>query len=190
MPALGAPLVVLTVPWLSADLTLGSTDSSAVFFTCELDGDPQACGASTHLTGLAAGSHTLDVTAYDAAWNKSSVVSRTWTVDLTKPTATAPTWIYKTGVSLSSNRPTIKLSWTGADTGGSGVGTYDIEQSTDSGAYVRIASGLASPTPGAGALRRPRLPLPGPDQRPGRQRRRLGLGAAFKLFAITQTPAA
>ncbi len=130
----------------TADLTLGSTDSSALFFTCKLDDNPQACGASTHLTGLAAGSHTLDVTAYDAAWNTSSVVSRTWTVDLTKPTATAPTWIYRTGVSLSSNRPTIKLSWTGADTGGSGVGSYDVEQSTDSGAYARIATAIASPT--------------------------------------------
>ena len=130
----------------TADLTLGSTDSSAVFFTCTLDGDPQACGASTHLTGLAAGSHTLAVTAYDPAWNQSDVVNRTWNVDLTKPTATTPGWTFRTGISLSSSRPTIRLVWTGVDTGGSGVGTYDVEQWTDSGSYVRIATGIASPT--------------------------------------------
>ena len=89
----------------TADLTLGSTDSSAIFFTCELDGTPQACGASTHLSGLAVGFHTLAVTAYDAAWNKSAVANRTWNVDLTKPTATTPTWTYRTGISLSSSRP-------------------------------------------------------------------------------------
>ena len=129
----------------TADLTLGSTDGSAIFFSCKLDNQTRACGTSTHLTGLAAGSHTLAVTAYDAAWNKSIVVSRTWTVDLTKPKATIPKWTFRTGISLSSSRPTIRLAWTATDTGGSGVRGYDVDQKTDAGAYVRIASAIASP---------------------------------------------
>ena len=132
----------------TADLTLGSTDGSAVFFSCTLDGNPRACGPSTHLTGLSAGSHTFAVTAYDAAWNKSGVVSRTWstTTDLTKPTATAPKWTFRTGISLSSTRPVIRLTWTAADTGGSGLASYDVEQRTDAGSYVRIASGITART--------------------------------------------
>ena len=155
----------------TADLTLGSSDSSAVFFTCTLDGNPQACGPSTHLTGLAAGSHTLAVTAYDAAWNQSDVVSRTWNVDLTKPTATTPAWTFRTGTTLSSGRALIRLVWTAADTGGSGVGTYDVEQWTDSGSYVRIATGLTSPTWDRFLVRPAQLPVPHPCDRQGRQRR-------------------
>jgi Tol biopolymer transport system component len=142
-----ATVSALSESGAAADLTLGSSDGSAQFFSCELDGNPQACGTSTHLTGLTAGSHTLDVTAYDAAWNASTVVHRTWNVDLTKPTITAaPTWTFRSGTSLSSGRALIRLVWTGADTGGSGLGTYNVEQSTDGAAYVRIATGLASPT--------------------------------------------
>ena len=131
----------------TADLTLGSSDSSAVFFSCTLDGNPQACGVSTHLTGLAAGSHTLAVTAYDAAWNQSDVVQpdveRRPRRSRPRPT---PAWTFRTGTTLSSGRALIRLVWTAADTGGSGVGTYDVEQWTDSGSYVRIATGLTSPT--------------------------------------------
>jgi hypothetical protein len=37
------------------------------------------------------------------------------------------------------------LSWSGTDAGGAGIRSWDVQRSRDGGAYVTLASGLASP---------------------------------------------
>ncbi|ATB48542.1 Ig-like domain-containing protein [Corallococcus macrosporus] len=70
----------------SATFDFGSTESG-VMYECALDGAPfTACSDPRTFTGLAQGSHTLQVRAVDAAGNVDpSPASRTWTVDTTAP---------------------------------------------------------------------------------------------------------
>ena len=91
-------------------------------FTCTLDHAAQACDVSRPLalTGVAAGEHVLDVNAGglgDATYS--------WLVDLAAPTAklTAPTAPVTVG-------KTVTVSYSGADTGGSGVAAYDVRYRT------------------------------------------------------------
>ncbi|MBI2891813.1 MAG: hypothetical protein HYY13_13650 [Nitrospirae bacterium] len=63
--------------------TCSEADCSA---TCSLDGDPFSTCTSPHvLSGLADGSHTLQVKAVDPAGNESAVAAYAWTVDTTAP---------------------------------------------------------------------------------------------------------
>jgi HYR domain/Fibronectin type III domain len=58
--------------------------------TCALDGGSfSACSSPASLTGLSSGSHTFQVRATDGAGN-AATASRSWTVDATPPTFTAP----------------------------------------------------------------------------------------------------
>ena len=91
----------------------------------------------------------------DLAGNWSSPVSDTILLDTTvpvtivpdtvAPTATASTKSFVLGSSLTSGKPTLRFAWSGSDVG-SGIGHYEFALSTDGGAYVAVASSLASPT--------------------------------------------
>jgi RTX calcium-binding nonapeptide repeat (4 copies)/Domain of unknown function DUF11 len=86
--------VVDTVPpSLSLSAAPGSpTSATTASFTyatngtaaCQLDGHSIACVSPIALSGLTDGSHTLTVTATDAAGN-TTALSRAWTVDTTAP---------------------------------------------------------------------------------------------------------
>jgi hypothetical protein len=68
------------------DFTASETGST---FLCSVDGGTfAACSSALSLSGLAAGSHTLDVKARDLATNTGPPTNYTWTIDLTAPTAT------------------------------------------------------------------------------------------------------
>jgi hypothetical protein len=125
----------------TADLTLGSSDGSAVFFSCELDGNPQACGTSTHLTGLAAGSHTLDVTAYDAAWNASGVVSRT---SAPMTSSNGPTAAPMSGSRPASQHRSGTGSCPARTTTGSGSGRRTRPAMSATGSTARCSGSLRS----------------------------------------------
>lgn len=89
-------------------------------FRCRLDaGVLAACTSPVSYTGLSDGQHTFHVHAVDEAGNVGPTISRSWRVDTVIPTVstTAPP-----AVSLAG---TVGLSFTGADTGGSGVTGYD-----------------------------------------------------------------
>ena len=61
------------------------------------------------------------------------------TTDTTPPTTSIRTPALASGVALVAGRPTLRLRWSAADAG-SGVHHVEVAQSTDGGAYVRIAS--------------------------------------------------
>jgi hypothetical protein len=71
---------------ISAEFTFSSTEAVAAF-QCSLDYGAYAVCTSPHsFAGLAAGVHTVDVKATDAAGNTDPISARyTWTIDLTPP---------------------------------------------------------------------------------------------------------
>ena len=76
-----------TVGSASASITFGTNEGT---LTCALDGGSYSpCSSPANLTGLSAGAHTFHVQATDAATNVGNA-SRSWTVDTSPPTFTAP----------------------------------------------------------------------------------------------------
>ncbi|MDP1825371.1 MAG: Ig-like domain-containing protein [Archangium sp.] len=76
-----------TVRATTAGFAFTSTVIGATF-ECSLDGAPfSACPTPATFTGLAAGSHTLEVRAVDGASTDPTPASRTWIVDTSAPSA-------------------------------------------------------------------------------------------------------
>ena len=78
--------------------------------------------------------------------------------DSTAPTTTAPVVSIALGSQVGTSAP-LHLEWTGTDNiGGSGIGSYDVEVSRNSGrTWVTVASSVVAPfisldTPSAGTL--------------------------------------
>lgn len=76
-------------PSNSTSATFGlSSDDAGATLSCTLDGSPAAvCTTNASFAGLADGTHTLTLTARDAAGNVSAPASFTWTIDTTPPIA-------------------------------------------------------------------------------------------------------
>lgn len=126
----------------SATLTIGAADGDDLVGSlrrqCRLDsGAWTACGPTLALTGLAAGTHSVSAQVTDPSGKQSAVVTRNWVVDAAAPTATlnAP--------ALVQTVSPMTLSWVAADTGGSGLASYDVRART------------ASPSAGLGAYQYP-----------------------------------
>lgn len=90
----------------SASFTFGAGETSSFF--CSLDGStPAACSSGVTYPGpLADGQHTFSVYAVDLAGNRGDTVSRSWTVDTTKPVTTITG-----GPSGASNSPDGEFSF-------------------------------------------------------------------------------
>src|SRR5205814_2160453 len=81
-------------------------------FQCQLDGGTStACTSPPSYTGLAAGSHTIKVTATDPAGNTGSATT-TWTIDTTAPTVTITAQ-----PSSPTNQTSASFSFTSSKTG-------------------------------------------------------------------------
>jgi hypothetical protein len=72
----------------------------------------------------------------------SNVITRTIRLDRLLPTTTAPAASLRAVTALSSGKASLRVSWTGADTG-AGVARYELDQSVDGGAWSRVSSSLA-----------------------------------------------
>ncbi len=108
-----APVVAqVPTPTNQTSASVTWTESTAgVTFTCKLDsGTAAACTSPKNLTGLAEGSHTLTVTARDAAGNTASG-STTWVIDLTPPGAPVVT-----GPASPTKSTSASVTWTGTGT--------------------------------------------------------------------------
>ena len=85
-------------------------------FVCRVDsGTFRPCAASYTLAKLSDSSHTFYVKAIDAAGNESAVVSRSFTVDATPPTVTAPAQSFPLHAQISQSSLPVRLGWTGTD---------------------------------------------------------------------------
>ena len=87
------------------------------------------------------GTKTVHVQWRDAVGNWSVPVSASVILDRMAPTAGKPTWKPATGrrAFVGSHAP-IAVRWSGSDTGASGIDGYDVDQSTDGGGFVRVAT--------------------------------------------------
>jgi Bacterial Ig-like domain len=115
--------------------------------------DSSSSGAwSIALSGVSAGAHTYSAKATDAAGNTSSASdSLTVTVDKTAPIAKAPAHSLSAtsslGTSTTGNSVPVKLTWSATDsTGGSGIASYQLQQSINSGAYTNVTLPSATTT--------------------------------------------
>jgi hypothetical protein len=75
----------------------------------------------------------------DGAGNWSDPVSDGIVLDTTVPTAIAPSWSIASGSALVAGKATLRLKWSGSDAT-SGIGLFELAQSTDGGAYAPSAS--------------------------------------------------
>jgi hypothetical protein len=66
--------------------------------------------------------------------------------DVTPPKTAPPLTGLRSAIALGSYYLPGSLTWTAADSGGSGLASYDVARSLDGGAYALIATGLTSPT--------------------------------------------
>ncbi len=107
-------------------------------FQCRLDStqaaDWSACSSPKSLSSLTDGSHTFEVRAIDAAGNiDQTPASFTWTVD-----TTAPKTSIDSGPSGLANSSSANFGFSGSDTGGSGIASFQC--SRDGAAFAACTS--------------------------------------------------
>ena len=109
--------------------------SGVASYECKLDaGAWAACTSPRSFTGLADGSHTVQVRAIDTAGNVDGTpASSTWIVDTTNPTTALDTT-----PPAQSASDTAGFTFTGADPGGSGVGAFECR--LDGGSWTACGS--------------------------------------------------
>ena len=71
--------------------------------------------------------------------------SRLWYIDEDPPVTSAPTKRFITGSAIGGGRIPLRVTWSGSDAE-TGIASYQLDQSTNSGAFSPVATGLAKPT--------------------------------------------
>jgi hypothetical protein len=157
----GATVIPPASPTNAASLVYGVTFTEPVTGLAAADfsltgtatgcsvGVPTGSGSSYSVSvgGCSAGTVTMTLkagSASDAAGNAgpiSAVAASSVVIDRTAPTVTVPLTSLRSGTTLSGSSLRVAITWTGADTGGSGVASYDIAQSTDGAAFLTIRTG-------------------------------------------------
>ncbi|HTK44178.1 MAG TPA: glycosyl hydrolase family 18 protein [Patescibacteria group bacterium] len=117
-------------------------------------GRPTGAGAAWTfpVTGCSTGTLAISIRAgavMDAVSNwgpEHRVSGPTLVIDRRAPSATAPRVSLRSGVGLASISASTgvlaTLAWSGSDTGGAGVATYDVRRSRDGGPFADLATGL------------------------------------------------
>jgi hypothetical protein len=137
-----------TVSSASASFGFSSSEAGSTF-QCSLDGAAFAsCSSPKDYTGLSDGSHTFEVKATDAAGNTDATpASRSWTVETSAPLATAPVQGFIADSTVSKQGASavlVELTWSGTGTGD--ITGYELQRSTNGGAYVGVALPSATAT--------------------------------------------
>jgi hypothetical protein len=133
-----------TVSWQAPD-----SDGGATIVSYSAKASPGIRGCTTAgetscvITGLSpATSYTVTVTATNSAGTgPASAPSSAFWPDVSIPMATSPAVTPRTGVVLSGTSIPLRVSWSGADTGGSGVIGYELGRSTNGGTTWTVVSG-------------------------------------------------
>ena len=95
---------------------------------------------SCTISGLADGSYVVAVVAASSAGpGPASSPSATFRIDTVAPAVSAPASTITQGGTLGTSTVPVRISWSGSDAG-SGIARYDLLQSTNSGAYVTVAT--------------------------------------------------
>jgi hypothetical protein len=95
---------------------------------------------------LTPGDYEVKATFTDVKGGSVTATTTLFVVDdAVAPSASAPTWSLAASTSISSNRIPVRLKWTGTDAE-SGIGRYELQQSTDSGLWATVSTSLMVPT--------------------------------------------
>ncbi len=101
-------------------------------------------GAASGSMALAVGANTVDVkvTAEDGVTvtTYTVTVTRAASTDLTPPSTTSLSATPRTAAALSGTGVPLRLSWTAATDGGSGVAGYEIERSVNGGSWAAVGA--------------------------------------------------
>ncbi len=128
----------------SAELKFSGTDSGGsgvASYECRIDStevaDWQSCTSAKEYNSLADGAHKFEVRSIDTAGNTdTSPATSNWTVD-----TTAPITQIDSGPSALSASGTAKFEFSGTDSGGSGVASYECRiDSTEPSAWASCTS--------------------------------------------------
>jgi hypothetical protein len=138
-----------TVNDTSASFAFSSTEPDSTF-ECRIDaGAFQGCTSPKSYSNLSNGSHTFEVRATDRAGNTDATpASRTWTVDATvdttAPAVQPPARSFVQNSRLDTSTIPVQLTWSATDSGG--VAAYQLQQSTNGGAYQNVSLPSATAT--------------------------------------------
>jgi len=137
------------VGFTAANLTIGGTSNAVSHWTVDpVVGSGAHYGFSIHHDNPPNGTLTIAIGAgktKDMAGNANLASAvKTIYVDRVAPKTTGPIVRLKAGGTLGTSEP-VTVSWSGTDTGGSGVRSYDLARSVNGGAFQTIYVGLASP---------------------------------------------
>jgi hypothetical protein len=131
----------------------GSTDPGYIVNNCP-DFDHFDCGHDSYFDAkIGAGQGGQPGSYIDTHWNIGDCHARfvdnaacSSGTDTTAPTVTAPTHVLPAGSQMGTGTMPVKLSWSGADTGGSGLARYTLWQSVDGAAYTQLSLANATAT--------------------------------------------
>ena len=120
----------------TANFTFSATDASGTIasYSCSLDGAAATtCTSPLSYTTLAPGSHSFALTATDNSGNTSTATTHNWTIDTTAPVVTI-----SANPVATTNLTTAGFTFSGTDTGGGSVASYQCK--LDAAAYAACTS--------------------------------------------------
>jgi hypothetical protein len=151
-----------TLSWSITDNPTDGTATGVQGYTAQWDSDPgnpitephggsgnyfwdgpaakNSASGSVSLASAGQGCHTLYVRAWDNIADSAVSTYGPVCYDGTAPVTTAGTSQFVQGAQINNVKVPVKITWSGADTGGSGLRNFTLWQSTDGGTYSQISS--------------------------------------------------
>jgi hypothetical protein len=129
----------------------GSTDPGYLINNCP-DFDHFDCRHDSYFDAkIGAGQGGVAGSYIDTHWNIGDCVARFVSNaacggDTTAPVAAAPVQSIASAAQLGTGEVPVRLTWSGADSGGSGIASYSLWQSTDGQAFTQISLPAATTT--------------------------------------------